>query len=414
MAMTSASHPSRQLGGFDATTVGIGSMIGAGVFVVFPPAAASAGSLLPLALLLAAVVAFCNAAATAQLAAIHPQSGGTYIYGRRQLGQWPGFIAGWSFITGKTASCAAIAYTLGIYLLPGNERAAAVAAVVVVTAINMMGITRTAWATRIIVSIVVAVLAFVLVVAFASPAVSTAPTISTSATGVLQAAGLLFFAFAGYARIATMGGEVHEPEKNIPRAVLGALCFTLGLYVLLALALTHSLGLDGLASSRAPLLAVFGTADDGVSTTAVTVAAVLACLGGLLALVAGIGRTIHAMASEGDLPAVVGRLGKRFHAPVVAEPLIAVIVIILILSTDVLTVVGFSSFGVLLYYAITNASALTLGKRPWYAPRALNVLGCIGCLLLAFTLPITSVLVMLAVLGVGVLGRVVKLSIQRN
>ncbi len=414
MAMTSASHPSRQLGGFDATTVGIGSMIGAGVFVVYPPAAASAGTLLPLALLLAALVALCNATATVQLAAVHPESGGTYIYGRRQLGEWSGFIAGWSFVTGKTASCAAMAFTLGIYLLPGNERAAAVGAVVIVTAINLFGITRTAWATRIIVSVVIAVLAFVLVAAFASSGPENAGTIDTSARGVLQASALLFFAFAGYARIATMGGEVHHPEKNIPRAVFGALGFTLLLYVVLALALTHNLGIETLARSEAPLMDVFRNSDDGVSISVVTVAAVLACLGGLLALLAGISRTVYAMASEGDLPIFLSRLGRRFHAPVVAEPLVAVVVIILILTTDVLTVVGFSSFGVLLYYSVTNASAMTLSKRPWYAPRALNIAGFAGCLLLAFTLPLTSVLVMLSVLAVGIAGRAIRLAVLRR
>ena len=163
---------------------------------LYPPAAAAAGSLLPLAVGLAAVVAYANAAASAQLATVHPVSGGTYTYGRRQLGEWPGFLAGWSFITGKLASCAAMALTFGLYAAPGFEKAAGVAAVVALTSVNLLGITRTALLTRIIVALVVPVLSFVIVVAFAQPA--DAPgAVPVGPTGVLQAA---FSAFIGETR----------------------------------------------------------------------------------------------------------------------------------------------------------------------------------------------------------------------
>ncbi|WP_035775046.1 APC family permease [Arthrobacter sp. H5] len=405
----------RQLGGFDATTVGIGSMIGAGVFVAFAPAAASAGSFLPLAVALAGVIAYCNAAASAQLAAVHPHSGGTYIYGRRQLGPWPGFLAGWSFITGKLASCAAMALTIGLYAAPGFETAAAIAAVVALTTVNLLGVTRTALMTRIVVSLVVPVLAFVIVAAFASPAHDGGiGSVQTSPWGVLQAAGLMFFAFAGYARIATMGEEVREPRKNIPAAIFGALGFTLVLYLLLALGLQHALGAEALAASAAPLRDVFADATSTLPATAVTVAAVLGSLGALLALIAGVGRTILAMAREGDMPRFLSRISTRFTVPFAAEVATAVVVIALLLTTDVLTVVGFSSFGVLIYYAIANLSALTLTDRPWHSPRALNLLGVAGCLLLAFTLPTASVLTMVAVLTAGVAGRAVVLWVRRR
>ncbi|WP_309072069.1 amino acid permease [Arthrobacter sp.] len=400
----------RQLGGFDATTVGIGSMIGAGVFVVFSPAAAAAGSLLPLAVGLAAIIAYANAAASAQLAAVHPVSGGTYTYGRRQLGEWPGFLAGWSFITGKLASCAAMALTFGLYAAPGFEKAAGVAAVAALTAVNLLGVTRTAMMTRIIVSLVVPVLAFVIVVAFTQDAHDGGAS-PAGPTGVLQAAGLMFFAFAGYARIATMGEEVREPERNIPRAIFGALGFTLALYLLLAFGLLRAVGPDMLAESAAPLTEVF-TGGQSIPVLAVAIAAALASLGALLALISGIARTTLAMAREGDLPRVLGSVSPRRATPFVAELAIAVVVIALLLGTDVLTVVGFSSFGVLLYYAVANLSALTLRTRPWYAPRALNVLGVVGCLVLAFTLPVQSVLTMTGILLVGLLGRAAVILVR--
>ncbi len=404
----------RQLGGFDATTVGIGSMVGAGVFVVFAPAAAAAGALLPLAVVLAGIIAYANAAASAQLAAVHPVSGGTYTYGRRQLGPWPGFLAGWSFLTGKTASCAAMALTFGLYALPGAEKAAAVAAVAGLTAVNLLGITRTALMTRVIVALVVPVLAFVVVAAFTSPNDGGgAAAIEASPLGVLQAAALMFFAFAGYARIATMGEEVRDPVKNIPRAIFGALGFTLALYLLLALGLLRALGPDGLASSPAPLSEVFDT-PGSLPEQAVAVAAALGSLGALLALISGIARTSLAMAREGDLPRIFSSVSPRRSTPFVAELAVAVVVVVLILTTDVLTVVGFSSFGVLIYYAIANLSAITLGTRPWYAPKALNVLGVLGCLVLAFTLPIASVLTMTVLLALGVLARAVVLTVRRQ
>ncbi|MHA7283834.1 APC family permease [Arthrobacter sp. TMS2-4] len=412
----------RAMGGFDATTVGVGAMIGAGAFVVFSPASASAGVLLPLAVVIAGFVAYCNAAATASLAVHYPSSGGTYVYGREQLGHWPGFLAGWGFVTGKLASCAAMALTFGLYAAPGAEKAAAVAAVVGLTVVNLLGVTRTALATRAVVSLVVPVLAFVVVVAFTAPAAPAAVAgsdVPGGPGGVLQAAALLFFAFAGYARIATMGEEVREPRQNIPRAIFGALGFTLVLYLLLALSLLHALGPEALAASTAPLLDVVdaGARPDGaagVLNAVVVGAAALASLGALLALIAGVGRTSLAMARARDLPVVLSRISTRFGVPWAADVATAVVVVVLLLATDVLTVVGFSSFGVLVYYAIANISAFTLADRQWYAPRWLNAVGAVACMVLAVTLPATSVLTMLAVLAAGVAVRAVVLARRRR
>ncbi|MEG9247965.1 APC family permease [Arthrobacter sp. Soc17.1.1.1] len=399
----------RAMGGFDATTVGVGAMIGAGAFVVFAPAAATAGGLLPLAVVIAGFVAYCNAAATASLAVRYPSSGGTYVYGRERLGAAPGFLAGWAFVTGKLASCAAMALTFGLYAAPGAEKPAAVAAVVGLTLVNVLGVTRTALATRVIVALVVPVLAFVIVVAFASPAGPPAAGGGPAGVGgVLQAAALLFFAFAGYARIATMGEEVREPRRNIPAAIFGALGFTLVLYVLLALSLLHALGPAGLAATTAPLRQVVeaaAPATAGLLGAVVTVGAALASLGALLALIAGVGRTSLAMARGGDLPGALARVSRRFAVPWVADIATAVVVVVLLVATDVLTVVGFSSVGVLLYYAIANIAAFTLTERQWYAPRWLNAVGALACLVLAFTLPAASVLTMLAVLAGGLVVR---------
>lgn len=427
---TSPGHPglARRLGTLDATVIGVGSMVGAGVFVAFAPAAVFAGPWLPLALLLAAVVAWCNATSTAQLAAVHPASGGTYVYANRQLGPWPGFVAGWGFVTGKTASAAAMALTFGLYAaeLTGADdagaRLLAVAAVLGLTAVNLGGVTRTARLTRLLVAPVLVVLLAVVVLLFSGtgPAAGGAPAgggprWDGTGWGVLPAAGTLFFAFAGYARVATMGEEVRDPGRTIPRAVLGALAFTLLLYGLLGLGLLRFLGVDRLAASAAPLLTVVREAGwaAGPATAGavvVTAAAALATLGALLALVAGISRTALAMARERDLPGPLGAVSQRHRVPWAAELAVAGLVVVLVLVGDVRTVIGFSSFGVLVYYALANLSALTLRQRPGWAPRAVNALGLAGCLVLAFTLPWQSVLTMLGVFAVGLAGRALVLS----
>lgn len=401
----------RRLGVLDSTAIGLGSMLGAGVFVVFAPAAALAGPLLAVAVALAGVIAYCNAVASAQLAAQYPSSGGTYVYGRNRLGEWPGFIAGWGFVTGKTASCAAMAFTFGHYVAPEFATPLAVAAVVVLTGVNLLGITRTALLTRILLGVVLATLAFVAAAVILGPhaasdgAAGAAGAAAAGGWGVLPAAGLMFFAFAGYARIATLGEEVKDPARTIPRAILAALAAAFVIYLGLALLLQWHLPAEQLAGSTAPLLDAVTSSQLSAGAPFVQAGAAAACLGALLALITGVGRTAMAMARERDLPSPLARVGGAHTVPFLAELAVAAAVIVLLLTTNVLTVVGFSSFGVLVYYSVTNAAAFTLSARPWHAPRWLNVLGFLGCLILAVTLPPASVLGMAAVLAVGVAGR---------
>jgi APA family basic amino acid/polyamine antiporter len=404
----------RRLGTFDALTIGLGSMLGAGVFVVFAPAATLAGNLLVVSLVLAGAVAYCNAVASAALAAKYPTSGGTYFYGRKQLGEWPGFLAGWGFITGKTASCAAMALTFGSYVAGSYAVPVAVAAVVALTVVNLLGITRTALLTRILLCMVLATLAFVAVAAVVGPHPAAAGTGTPGGLeGVLPAAGLLFFAFAGYARIATLGEEVKNPSRSIPRAILGALAAAFAIYLALALLLLNHLPGGQLAGTRTPLLEAVLQSQFAAGAPAVQAGAAAACLGALLALITGVGRTTLAMARERDLPHPLARIGGKHTVPYVAELAVAAVVILLLVTTDVMTVVGFSSFGVLLYYAVANAAAFTLQVHPAYAPRWLNTAGFLGCLLLAFTLPAASAMTMAAVLAAGVAGRWLVLRFRR-
>jgi APA family basic amino acid/polyamine antiporter len=399
----------RRLSTTDAVVIGLGSMIGAGVFSAFAPAAAAAGSGLLIGLLIAAAVAYCNAVASAQLAAQYPTSGGTYVYGRERLGEWWGFLAGWGFVVGKTASCAAMAITFGAYVVPGSEwgrRAAALAAVVVLTGANLRGISRTARLARVLVAASLVALAIVIGAIVFGGRTSSSHIGSVFAHGgvygVLQAAGLLFFAFAGYARIATLGEEVREPERTIPRAIPLALGITVVLYLVVGIATLAAAGPSVLAGSHAPVAAAVRAAGAAWSVPVVRVGAAIASLGSLLALIAGIGRTTLAMARNGDLPRGLAIVENRRQVPARAELAVAGVVALLVLTVDLRGAIGFSSFGVLLYYAVANASALTqdVAHRRW--PRALNAVGLLGCVTLVATLPVASVAAGMAVLVVGV------------
>ena len=373
-------------------------MIGAGIFVALGPAAAAAGSGLLIGLAIAAVVAYCNATSSARLAARYPQSGGTYVYGRERLGDFWGYTAGWSFVVGKTASCAAMALTVGYYVWPGQAHAIAVAAVVALTAVNYAGIQKSALLTRVIVAVVLAVLAAVVVIVLGFGQVDCARLAlgdDLSVRGVLQAAGLLFFAFAGYARIATLGEEVRDPARTIPRAIPIALGITLVVYAVVAVAVLTEVGSTGLASSSAPLADAVRAAGFPGFEPVVRAGAAVAALGSLLALTLGVSRTTLAMARDRHLPHALAALHPRFNSPHRAELAVGAVVAVVAAVVDVRGAIGFSSFAVLLYYAIANAAAWTLGRK------VIPAIGLGGCLLLAFLLPVTSVLVGAGVVLVG-------------
>lgn len=453
--MTSTSGAlARRLGLRDAVVIGLAAMIGAGAFVSLGAAQDLAGSLAPLAVLIAAAVALCNATSTAQLAAQHPAAGGTYHYGRQQLGPWWGFLAGWCFVIGKIASCAAMALVIAAYLVPEPaQRIVAALVVLMLTGVNLVGVTRTAALARVLVTVALAALVLTglrLVVGLGSGGGTSADggagtveaipgPLAGSAAGlwdgglaavlgagtggaagivlaVAQAAALMFFAFAGYARVATLGEEVVEPRRTIPRAILLAL----GLVAVLYLALSVLLVAVGPPPGEqgwgpAPFLAALDAVGAGGAwTVVITVGAVAAAGGALLALVAGISRTALAMARERDLPPVLAHVSPRWSVPQRAELAAGLAVLLLVvLASDVLVAIAASSFGVLLYYAVANLAALTQVGQWRLFPKAMQVLGLIGCVLLVAALPGRTIVSGLVLVLLGLAYRGVVLAVRR-
>lgn len=382
-------------------------MIGAGIFAALAPAARAAGAGLLIGLAAAGVVAYCNASSSARLAALYPASGGTYVYGRERLGEFWGYLAGWGFVVGKTASCAAMALTVGTYAWPAHAHIVAVMSVLALTVVNYFGVQKSTWLARSIVATVLLVLMAVIFAAFGSGPPDLVANLTTlqgiSAGGVLQSAGLLFFAFAGYARIATLGEEVRDPARTIPRAILVALAVTLTVYAAVAVAVLAVLGPRRVAATATPLVDAVRVAGAGWLVPIVSVGAVLAALGSLLSLLLGVSRTALAMARDRHLPHQLDAVHPRFAVPHRAEIAVGVVAAALAAAVDLRGAIGFSSFAVLAYYAIANASAFTL--RPWEGalPKVIPVLGALGCVVVAFALPATSVIAGTAFLAVGAL-----------
>ena len=391
-----------------AIFLGLGSIVGTGIFVSIGVAAGIAGSGVVLAVALAALLAVCNGLSSAQLAAAHPVSGGTYEYGYRYLTPTLGFVAGWTFLCAKSASAATAALGLGGYVLAMVARddhvlqiVLGVAATLAITALVAGGIRRTNRTNALIVSItLVALVAFVIAgIPRVRPGELGGVT-DTSVRDLLHATALAFVAITGYGRIATLGEEVHDPARTIPRAILATLAATLVLYVAVTVIAIGTVGSAGLASATAPLETIAATFGVPAIRIVVAVAAITAMLGVLLNLVLGVSRVVLAMARRGDLPAPLARIDER-SSPRIAVMVTGVVIAVLVAIGSVRTTWSFSAFTVLVYYALTNLAALRLPAADRRFPRVLAVIGLAGCIGLAVWVEPAVWLAGLVVIAVG-------------
>ena len=221
----------------------------------------------------------------------------------------------------------------------------------------------------------------------------------------------MFFAFAGYARIATLGEEVIDPARTIPYAIPRALMMVLGIYLLVGVSLLLVIGPEKIANTSAPMRVLLENGPLAALAPMLQIGVAIAAAGVLLNLVPGISRTMLAMARHGDLPRAFAHINPQRSLPLRAELTVAAVTIGLISLMDLRGAIGFSGVAILTYYAITNAAALTLSptERRW--PRWIPVLGVLGCTILAVALPITQILI---ALGVGGVGLIARLFLQRS
>lgn len=403
--------------------MGLGSMVGTGVFVSIGIAAGVAGPAVLLAILVAAGVATCNALSSAQLAASHAVSGGTYEYGYRYLNPTLGFTAGWVFLAAKSASAATAALGFAGYFLrlTGSSLDAmpwfAVGAVALFTALVLSGIRRSSGVNIAIVSVTLlslgAFVLFGLPTAVADGGNNFTPFIKDDGTGTVSAffyaTALMFVAFTGYARIATLGEEVKEPQRTIPRAIIVTLIVTTLLYLAVAAVAIASFGADRFAEApgaqATPLELAARAMDLRLLATLVALGAITAMLGVLLNLILGLSRVLLAMGRQGDMPGVFGRLSSGGSVPAAAVIAVGLAVGALASIGSVETTWAFSAFTVLIYYAITNLAALRLPQEQRLYPRWIAVTGLAACLFLAFWVPVQIWLAGLGLISVGLLWR---------
>ena len=405
----------RELGVFGATMMGLGSIIGTGVFVSVGIAAGIAGAGVVLAIVAAAAVATCNALSSAQLAANHPVSGGTYEYGYRYLRPWLGFSAGWMFLCAKTASAATAALGFAGYLLNATGRdtqwlvPAAIATVAIMTVIVLSGIRLSS---RVNVAIVSVTLASLVSFVIGGLGAVSAERLQFTAEPLplLHATALMFVAYTGYGRIATLGEEVREPRTTIPRAIIMTLVVSALLYAAVAVVGVGAAGAEALsraaAEKAAPLEIVAREFPRRVHWL-VAIGAMTAMLGVLLNLLLGLSRVLLAMGRRGDMPGVAANLSI---AVVVTGLAIAALAAI----GSVKIAWSFSAFTVLIYYAITNAAALRLHNDERLYPRWIAWVGLAACLALAFAVPWRVWLSGLALLAAGLLWHRVSVKKRRS
>lgn len=396
----------RQVGLFGAVMLGLGSILGTGVFVSIGIAAGITGPSVILAILIAGCVATCNALSSAQLAASHAVSGGAYEYGYKYLHPTLGFTAGWMFLCAKSASAATAALGFAGYLLQPFDQVESsthilIAAItcVVMTVIVLGGIRRSNLTNTVIVSLTMISLLALVVMCLPKvmdsetsqfePFFAGADARSWGKTqALLHATALMFVAYTGYGRIATLGEEVHEPAKTIPRAIIVTLVVSATLYTLVGIACVGTVGVTALDTATrmqaAPLEVVVSTLNMPTLKWLIWLGAMTAMLGVLLNLILGLSRVLLAMGRRGDMPSITTKINTAGTTPYVAVIAVGLFMTGLVMIGNVKTTWSFSAFTVLTYYAINNMAALRLPKEQQLYSRIFPTCGLVSCLFLAY------------------------------
>ena len=371
-----------------------------------------AGPSLVASLLIAAVAATFNALSSAELAARYPQSGGTYEYGYQLLGPWRGFIAGWMFLASKMSAAGVVAIGLGAYvevLLPEVEpRILAVGAIAAFTLLNYFGVQRTSRINLGIVAIsITSLLMFVVVGAPSVTLARFAPFAPAGFRGLMEAAAILFFAYTGYARIATLGEEVRDPLRTIPRAILTTILCSALLYAAVAVVAVGVAGAPRIAGNPAPLGVAASDAGGPWLVTVVAAGAVTAMLGVILSQILGMSRMAFAMARRADLPAALAAVHPKYRVPHRAVIVIGAGAMIIAATGTLRGVAATASFAILVYYGLANWAALRLPRADRLYPSVVPALGLLVCIVLASSLRPAVIVTGLAVLVAGLILRVI-------
>jgi basic amino acid/polyamine antiporter, APA family len=390
----------RSVGLLEALGFGLGAMIGTGVFVYTGIAAGLAGPAMLVSLAIAGAAAACNGLSSAQLAMNFPRSGGTYVYAGKMISPWAGFLAGWLFLAAKAASAAATAIGFGAYLgklIPVPPTAIAFALAAATIALDLYRLKGAGRVNLVLVAVTIAsLLAFIVAGWSDVRREHFTPFAPHGAFGILSAASVLFVAYAGYGRVATLGEEIENPRRNIPLAIILALGISMAIYLFVSYV---AIGRQGTWTTLEGKWVAVGAATAMGSV--------------FLNLMLGLSRMAFAMGRGGDLPGVLSRV-NRFSSPYAAVLFVGVAVLILIGIGNLVGLVSLSAFTILVYYGLTNLSALRLKKEDRFLPLVVPALGLMFCIALAASVPPKRMLPGAGVLGAGVLWRLVITKLRRR
>ncbi len=396
----------RVLGLNDAIGVGLGAIIGAGIFVVTGVAAGVSGASFIVGLMIAGLIASFNGLSSAQLAAVYPQSGGTYEYGYQLLNPSFGFSAGWMFLISKLSAAGIVAIGFGSYffqLVPiFSPLTYSIAAVVILTIANLVGIRKAGMVNLIIVLVTLLSLIYFVVGGIGSVKASNfTPFAPFGVMGIAESTAILFFAFTGYARIATLAEEVVEPKKTIPRAVIVTIISAIVLYAAVSVVATGAIGAEGMAQSKSPLqVASNAMAAPGISTI-ITIGASTAMLGVLLSQILGISRMLLAMGRRNDLPHFFEKIHSKTAVPHIGILITSAVILAITVLGTFEFVVRAATFTILLYYSITNIAAIRQPNQQQLYSKAIPYLGLVGCIAMSISLPLNVVVSGIALLAIG-------------
>lgn len=390
----------------DAVGVGLGAIIGAGIFVVTGIAAGVSGPAFLIGLIAAGIIAAFNGLSSAQLAAIYPDSGGTYEYGYKLINPVFGFSAGWMFLISKLAAGGVVAIGFGSYfyqLVPiGSPLTLSVIAVVFLTIINYFGIKKAGMLNLVIVAVTLFSLLYF--VFSGIPKVNPdnfKPFAPFGILGIAEAAALLFFAFTGYARIATLAEEVAEPKKTIPKAIIITIITSILLYAAISVVAIGVIGAENMADSKSPLQMVAKSLTTPAINTVITIGASTAMLGVLLSQILGISRMMLAMGRRHDLPPIFQTIHNRYRVPHLGIVITGLIILLLTIFGTFEFVVRAATFTILLYYSITNIAALKQPRKDQIYGRVIPICGLIGCLTMSVSLPFNVIISGIGLLIIG-------------
>lgn len=415
-----ANQLKRELGWFGATTMGLASIIGVGIFVSVGIAAGDSGTAVIAALLIAGLLSICNSLNFAQLAANHPYSGGLYEYGYKYLTPWLGFTGGWMYLLGKIAVAATAAlgfsgYLINILGLSETTPLVPIAetAVIILTLVVLGGMKRSKTVTTIVLSITLLSLLFLVIVGGVLLPSTGFEYLTFShiykdsfLANFLKSIALLFAAYNGAGRIATLGEEVTEPRKNIPRAIIITLAVVVFLYAAVALVSVGAIGAEGLAAATvvqaAPLEVVAESFGIPGAATILAIGATAAMLSVLLSIILSLSRVLLAMGRRGDMPEFLSQLKGEQTQPYGAIIISGVVVGLLVLTGDVATTWSFGAFGGLYRCVIGSLAALQLKEDERLYPRWSSWLALLSCVFLAFCIDWQIWLIGFGLIGIGI------------